>query len=484
MAKIAYEVEGEDYHPVTTPNGELHNIGETTMKADDISMNYLDVWGANIYRGLSFGDLFSQYAAKSSKPFWVSEYGIDAWDHQKKKENQEIQAIYADTLWNEMKANSNICAGGTIMAYSDEWWKNGTPTAHDIGGYQNFSFPDNWSDEEYYGIMWVEDDGDNPDIMHPRVVYYTLQSKWGISNPPEVGSITPNSAEQNTRNLKVAIIGNYFQAKPTVKLINDESTVSGKGTVVQTPEKIITTFDLKQADIGTYSVIVTNPDGQSGILSNSFEIKRIPDPPPADVSEFKASGDKPEVGKVLLEWRNPSDPDFAGVLIRYKTVSKNDSPDYPKSHEDGSICSRISRSEQCSPGGKSLYIHTPPKADGNTKYCYTIFAYDDAGNYAPGTSTEACAWAIPTCVIVYPNPVVLSKGHKEVTFWGSGVPYATINIYNITGELVKTIEEQKGQGRITWDLTNNNGKKVASGIYIYQTVNPIEKNSGKIGIIK
>ena len=178
MAREAYEEEGESYHPVTSPNGDIYNIGDRFMEADDISMNYLDAWGANVYSGISFGDLFERYSVRSTKPFWISEYGIDAWDHQNKREYPEIQALYVTSLWSEMETNADICAGGTIMAYCDEWWKNGNPYDQEPGGYPTPNHPDGWSDEEYYGIMWVEDNGNNPDIMHPREVYYSLQNTW------------------------------------------------------------------------------------------------------------------------------------------------------------------------------------------------------------------------------------------------------------------------------------------------------------------
>ncbi|MDI6704480.1 MAG: T9SS type A sorting domain-containing protein, partial [bacterium] len=98
-------------------------------------------------------------------------------------------------------------------------------------------------------------------------------------------------------------------------------------------------------------------------------------------------------------------------------------------------------------------------------------------------------------VVVYPNPFKPDKGHTVITF---GHPTdltkrltakATIQIYNVSGELVKTIKEpdddRVADGVATWDATNDKGEKVASGIYIYYITNPNgEKCVGKIGIIK
>lgn len=183
MAKVAFRIEGENYHPVTTPNGSIDNIGDASKNADDNTMNYLDLWGANVYRGDTFGNLFAAYRPKSQKPLWISEYGSPSWDYLKRGDENIvedpqtlklfcIQSYVAERLWDEMVANSDVCCGGTIMAYSDEWWKAGNPSAHDTQ-----------DGVEWYGVMSVEKNGDKPDIMHPRKVYYTLQEKWSKSVP-------------------------------------------------------------------------------------------------------------------------------------------------------------------------------------------------------------------------------------------------------------------------------------------------------------
>ncbi|MFH1859487.1 MAG: lamin tail domain-containing protein [bacterium] len=94
-------------------------------------------------------------------------------------------------------------------------------------------------------------------------------------------------------------------------------------------------------------------------------------------------------------------------------------------------------------------------------------------------STEISLHIIPlegrvsasTCT-AYPNP---SLNNQPIMFSPSG----RIEIYTLSGELVKIIEQSN-----SWDLTNADNKPVASGIYLYilKTNNRILQ--GKVGVIK
>jgi hypothetical protein len=194
MAQVAHAEEGENHHPVTVPLADVDLISTITNR--DPEVPNLDVWSVQVYRGSSFGTLFSDYAAASRKPLVITEYGIDAYDDQNEDEYENIgipfQATYAESLWDEIAENSDVCSGGSIMAYSDEWWKgkhgqtdsshqscpDSNPTVHSTCGYANSAHPDAYANEEWWGVMRTADNGANPDVMQPRAVYYTLQSLW------------------------------------------------------------------------------------------------------------------------------------------------------------------------------------------------------------------------------------------------------------------------------------------------------------------
>lgn len=192
LAMTAYQVEGDDYHPVAIVNGLTKHstgrivgrIGSPEEKTDDRSMNYIDIWGVTYYEGYSFGNFFTEMEKATKKPVWIAEFGIDAWDNQKEMVDAEGQATWDLNQWREL-AQARNCIGGTVMAYCDEWWKDemGLDDTHDTGGYFFRNNPDHYSNEEWYGIMEPYRDKKGVDRMQPRAVYYALQKEWTRSAP-------------------------------------------------------------------------------------------------------------------------------------------------------------------------------------------------------------------------------------------------------------------------------------------------------------
>ncbi|GEM_PF-3562131 len=202
MAKSAHEAEGVNRHPVAVVNGDLDHIGDSSSGATDDQLPDLDIWGTNVYRGKNFGTLFSEYSAKSHKPLWIAEFGVDAWhgtdpdNFDNGHEDQGTQAVWVGALWDEIAHNSSVTIGGTVMAYADEWWKpsewlcgDNSPSCNSTQNHFGslFSaFPDGIMNQEWFGIMAIEHNPFSPqgmDIMQPRKLYYTLQTKWQFDAP-------------------------------------------------------------------------------------------------------------------------------------------------------------------------------------------------------------------------------------------------------------------------------------------------------------
>lgn len=84
-------------------------------------------------------------------------------------------------------------------------------------------------------------------------------------------------------------------------------------------------------------------------------------------------------------------------------------------------------------------------------------------------------------IVAFPNPFNPKKGRLTVVRLTAG---ATIKIYNVAGELVRSLEYTSGNGQITWDGKNNGGSLVASGVYIMYIDSPAGSKMIKVAIQK
>jgi ligand-binding sensor domain-containing protein len=80
-------------------------------------------------------------------------------------------------------------------------------------------------------------------------------------------------------------------------------------------------------------------------------------------------------------------------------------------------------------------------------------------------------------VFAYPNPFILTDGEKVLFNYAGEVE---VEIFSLDGRKIKTILSNTG-----WDGTNENGEKVASGLYLFY-IKDQEGNSftGKIGVVR
>jgi hypothetical protein len=274
-AMLAHQAEGSNYHPVASVNGEIESIGDPSLKSDDASMQYLDVWGANIYRGPRFYTLFDDYARKSSKPFWVAEFGCDAWNGQQNKEDETMQAKYLQSLWQDMVYYLNNsdpnkpCIGGTVMEWSDEWWQYpyGSWSVQDTAAnYVNPGYIDDPNmNYEWQGVVAITP---GSYARRKRQAYYTLQTLWGgsgVDNPPTVSlSINNNQVVSGL----VTITANVTDDKGVSKV---EFYLDNTLKNTDTTSPYSWTLDTWQINNGTHSVKVvaydtSNQTGEKNII--------------------------------------------------------------------------------------------------------------------------------------------------------------------------------------------------------------------------
>jgi hypothetical protein len=88
---------------------------------------------------------------------------------------------------------------------------------------------------------------------------------------------------------------------------------------------------------------------------------------------------------------------------------------------------------------------------------------------------------VSPAIKVYPNPFRPSEGHTEITF--TNLPSgASVKIFHIEGRMMATLKETAGEAK--WDVENNEGDKISSGLYLYRVESSKGNKTGKVVIIR
>ena len=226
------------HHPVCSILGDAFESG---WKIGDILPQCLsiDLWGLNIYRGMSFGNLFEQWKAaweampKPAKPFYISEFGTDSFyttsyvpiviqdgptqaDNTVGYNDEQKQTDYVLALWREIKAHLSLdvpgefCLGGLIHEFNDELWKvgsyhvelggllyyNNPPESHSYDDYNSEGFvldgssPDNVLNEEYFGLVTAD--------RQPKMTYVQMKQEWADTTPPTTPLVSDSGTYTNS----------------------------------------------------------------------------------------------------------------------------------------------------------------------------------------------------------------------------------------------------------------------------------------------
>lgn len=84
----------------------------------------------------------------------------------------------------------------------------------------------------------------------------------------------------------------------------------------------------------------------------------------------------------------------------------------------------------------------------------------------------------------YPNPF---NPHTQISFYLPEGAAATLKIYNLKGQLIKTLIDKKlapGEHSFTWDGQNSEGEQVSTGIYLYRLQTPQHNITRKMVLSK
>jgi hypothetical protein len=116
-------------------------------------------------------------------------------------------------------------------------------------------------------------------VTNPDTQSGTLTNGFTVTSPtilaPVVTSINPNTAE-NTGSIPVSITGSNFIVGGTVKLTKSgQPDINATSVNVSNATLIFCNLNLTGAAAGTWNIVVTNPDTQSGTLTNGFTVTSI-----------------------------------------------------------------------------------------------------------------------------------------------------------------------------------------------------------------
>jgi Interleukin-like EMT inducer/Glycosyl hydrolases family 2, TIM barrel domain/Viral BACON domain len=234
IAQIADQIEQEaaliktldGNHPVATSYGEIDINSAGAHLAD--TENYVnhrcrsvDVWALNIFRGNSFGTLFEQWGLLTSKPMMIGEFGTDAFRSFSLSVpppgvvDETMQAQWVLSEWDHLATNlsannpAKVALGGFVFEFNDEWWKVPTPfgmqTSDGCGPPNCANHPDNFANEEYFGIVTID--------RQPRALYNTLATAFQPGYQPQSLTVraTSRGADAQENNFQNGVARFYKQ---------------------------------------------------------------------------------------------------------------------------------------------------------------------------------------------------------------------------------------------------------------------------------
>lgn len=188
FGETAREIKAVDtLRPVAMANGDLQYMDLIAEHSMDV-----DIFGTNVYRGISFTDAFERTMNELGKPIIYTEFGADVFNARDVREDQLNQAIFLKGQWKEIIeeaagiGNVGNSIGGMTFQWTDGWWKFGQETNLDVqdinASWPNDAYPydyvpgQNNMNEEWWGIVAKgPTDARDQFSLYPRAAFYTLQ---------------------------------------------------------------------------------------------------------------------------------------------------------------------------------------------------------------------------------------------------------------------------------------------------------------------
>jgi hypothetical protein len=141
--------------------------------------------------------------------------------------------------------------------------------------------------------------------------------------------------------------------------------------------------------------------------------------------------------------------------------------------------------------GFDYEIYDPVEGDIATIEGPLLNSPDDVFSFKVDGVNSVDASAQMSNIRVVPNPYFVQYSSRVETVEGQSQlyfnnlpPQCTIRIYNLAGDLVRTIEHNDDTGSETWDLLSSDYQLIASGMYLYHVESEYGEHAGRFAVIK
>lgn len=253
-------------HPIAICNGDLLFMDLIVEECPDI-----DIFGTNMYRGISFGDAFQRVMDEYNKPILFTEFGADAFNAISMEEDQFSQAYFMTGNWKEIyenaaglgKAQNSI--GGFTFQFSDGWWKFGQTSNLDVhdtnaswsngGYYRDYIEGQNNMNEEWFGVCAKGPTNARGHYqLYPRAAYYSLREAHRL-DPYEEG-------------VDLNFIENYFK---NINLMDAVLRARGDKAALGSQDKIrLSALRAEFTTFNTGGSLITTPSSADPNASNIY----------------------------------------------------------------------------------------------------------------------------------------------------------------------------------------------------------------------
>ncbi|MFC2110161.1 glycoside hydrolase family 2 TIM barrel-domain containing protein [Bacteroidota bacterium] len=242
--------------PVAICNGDVLFIDIVAEECKDV-----DIYGTNMYRGVSFGNAFEVVKEKLNKPIMFTEFGADAFNAIENAEDQKSQAFYMVENWKDIyqnaaglgKANNSI--GGFTFQFSDGWWKYGQTKNLDVhdnnaswsngGYYLDLEGNENNMNEEWFGICAKgPTNARGLYDLYPRAAYYALKEAHNL-NPYDEG-VTLDFVQNYFKNIQLM--------DAVLKARGDKAAINGNSSKIR-----VSNLQAKFTTFNTGGSLLTTP---------------------------------------------------------------------------------------------------------------------------------------------------------------------------------------------------------------------------------